>query len=98
RALSRIDAANLERVAQQLGVEYQQRSAAAALELPPAPTTATTADGSTESVRELTWIVALVIAALLVLELASALALLVGTARVPRGPRTARVPRGPRPA
>jgi len=95
RALSRIDAENLERVAQQLGVEYQQRAADAALELPPAPTTATTADGSTESIRELTWIVALVIAALLALELAAALALLVGTARVPRGPRPAG---GPHPA
>jgi Ca-activated chloride channel family protein len=87
RALSRIDPQNLERIAQQLGVTYQHRSADATIQLPPAPTTATSADGSAESVRELTWVVALVIAALLALELALATAVLVGTARVPRRTR-----------
>ncbi len=87
RALSVIDPDNLTRIAEQLGVEYRQRSAGTALELPPAPATAVTVDGSTESVAELTWVVALVIAALLALELAHATALLVGTGRVPRRDR-----------
>jgi Ca-activated chloride channel family protein len=87
RALSTIDPENLERIANDLGVAYQQRSADAALELPPAPTTATTADGSTESVAELSWIVALVMAALLAVELAHGTVMLVRTARVPRGTR-----------
>ncbi len=87
RALSRIDEQNLERIAQQLGVKYQHRSAEVAIAVPPAPTTATTAGGSTESVLELTWVVALVIAALLAIELASGAALLVRTGRVPRGAR-----------
>ena len=87
RALSVIDPANLETIASDLGVDFQQRSAGAALELPPAPTTTTTAAGSTESTAELTWVVALVIAALLAVELAVGTALLVGTARVPRRPR-----------
>src|SRR5690606_1231174 len=87
RAHSRIDPQNLEQIAQELGVEYQHRSADVPIELPPAPTTVTSADGSTESIRELSWIVALVIAALLAIELAFASALLAGTARVPRGRR-----------
>ncbi len=87
RALSRIDPQNLEQIAQQLGVEYQHRSADVPIELPPAPTTVTSADGSAESIRELSWIVALVIAALLAIELAFASALLMGTARVPSGRR-----------
>src|SRR5690606_373428 len=87
RALSRIDQQTLEQIAQELGVEYQHRSANEAIELPPAPTTVTSADGPPEPIRELTWIVALVIAALLAIELAFASALLAGTARVPRGRR-----------
>jgi Ca-activated chloride channel family protein len=87
RALSTIDPENLTRIADELGVEYQQRAAGTALELPPAPTTATTADGTTESITDLTWVVALVLAALLAVELASGTAVFVGTARVPRGTR-----------
>lgn len=87
RALSQLDAQNLEQIADELGVEYQHRTADEAIVLPPAPTTATSADGATESIQELTWIVALVIAALLAVELAFGVALLTGTARVPRGTR-----------
>jgi len=70
RALSKIDPANLERIAGQLGVPYQERSADTRLVLPSAPTTATTTQGATESIVDLTWIVALVVVALLALELA----------------------------
>ncbi|MGN6271700.1 MAG: VWA domain-containing protein [Protaetiibacter sp.] len=84
RAVSKLDPQNLERVAQQLGVDYQPRSADRPIELPPAPTTATSADGATESIRDLSWVVALVVVALLAFELASGAALLVRAARVPR--------------
>ena len=87
RALSVIDPANLERIADQLGVAYQERSADTRLELPPPPTTATTAQGTTESIVDLTWIVALVVAALLALELARVTALMASAASV-RRPRT----------
>jgi Ca-activated chloride channel family protein len=84
RALSRLDPQNLERVAQQLEVDYQERSADRPLELPAAPTTATSEAGATESIRDLSWVVALLVAALLAFELASGAALLLGTARIPR--------------
>ena len=84
RALSVIDPENLERIADQLGVAYLERSAGARLELPPAPATATTAQGSTETVVDLTWIVALVAAALLALELARVTAHLTRAAGVSR--------------
>lgn len=87
RALSTIDPDNLSRIAEQLGLDYVPRAADTPLELPPMPTTALTTTGSTESVAEFTWIVALVIAALLALELAHGVAVLVSTARVPRAPR-----------
>lgn len=85
-ALSVIDPANLERIAEQLGVGYQERAQSTPLELPPAPDTATTTatDGSTESIADLSWVVALVIAVLLALELARTSLLLVCTARVRR--------------
>jgi len=84
-ALSVIDPANLERIADDLGVPYQQRRADAPAELPAAPTTSTTADGSTETHLELTWVVALVIAVLLAGELVRVTAQLVATLRVRRG-------------
>lgn len=87
RALSVIDPANLERIGSELGIDYVQRSADAVLELPPTPATAMTTAGSTEAITEFTWIIALVIAALLALELAYGVAVLVGTARVTRPQR-----------
>src|SRR5690606_35196987 len=84
RALSVIDPANLERSGSELGIDYVKRSAGAVLELPPTPATAMTTAGSTEAITEFTWIIALVIAALLALELAYGVAVLVGTARVTR--------------
>jgi len=87
-ALSRIDPANLQGIADDLGVGYQQRTADAELELPEIPATATTPDGTTGSVAEFGWIVALVIAALLALELARATTALVEAARLaPRARR-----------
>jgi len=87
RALSVIAPETLERIAEQLGVAYQERSAGAALELPPAPATATTAQGSTESIADLSWIVALVVAVLLAAELARASLLLTSAAAVRRPSR-----------
>ncbi|WP_395640199.1 VWA domain-containing protein [Pseudolysinimonas sp.] len=88
-ALSVIDPANLQQIAADLGVDYQQRAAGDALGLPGVPATATApADGTTGTVTELTWVVALVIAALLALELARATTALVEAARV--APRAAR--------
>ena len=82
RALSIIDPANLQTIADDLGVPYQERSADEAVELQEIPATTTTTDGSTESVAEFSWIVALVIAALLAVELARATTSLVTAARV----------------
>src|SRR5690606_11252234 len=59
RALSRIDPQNLEQIAQQLGVEYQHRSADVPIELPPAPTTVTSAAGPAAARRAPSCIVAL---------------------------------------
>lgn len=84
RAVSTIDPDNLMRIAEQLGVEYQQRSAGVALELPPMPTTALTTAGTTEAVAELSWVVALVIAGLLAVELGAGVGRIVATARIPR--------------
>jgi Ca-activated chloride channel family protein len=84
RALSVIDPENLQRIAEQLGVGYQQRSSGAALELPPAPTTATTSQGSTETIADLSWVIALVIAVLLAAELLRAVLLLTRASAVAR--------------
>lgn len=88
-ALSRIDPANLGMIADDLGVEYQQRAADTDLELPDVPASQTTlTDDTTSSVAELSWILGLVIAVLLALELARATRSLVEAARVsPRTPR-----------
>lgn len=88
QALSVIDPENLQAIADELGIAYQERSAGTALELPEPPATTTASEsGTTESVTELTWVVALVIAALLCGELARAIAQLVRTVRVGRPAR-----------
>ncbi|MFT4259693.1 VWA domain-containing protein [Microbacterium sp.] len=73
-ALSTIDEANLQTIAEQLGVPYQHREADAAPELPAAPTTTTTLSESGEvgNVIELYWVFALLVAVLLAVELARA--------------------------
>lgn len=87
-ALSVIDPENLRVIADDLGVDYQERSADAGLDLPDVPATTTVSDTSAESVIELTWLVALVVAGLLALELARATTLLLTAARaVARTPR-----------
>ena len=70
-ALSVIDEANLEAIAADLGVEYQHRTADAELTLPDAPSTTTSyaESGSVGTVTELYWIAALVVVALLGVEL-----------------------------
>jgi Ca-activated chloride channel family protein len=73
-AMSVIDEANLQGIADDLGVELQVRSADAEIELPEAPTTTTdySESGSVGNVIELYWIAALVVVALLAVELARA--------------------------
>lgn len=73
-AMSVIDEANLQTIADELGVGYQHRSADAEIELPEAPATTTNyaESGSVGNVTELYWIAALVIVALLAIELARA--------------------------
>jgi Ca-activated chloride channel family protein len=82
RALSVIDPQNLQAIADDLGVPYQERSAGAAIELPDIPATASAEGDSTTSVAELSWLVALVIAGLLAVELARGAASLVQASRV----------------
>lgn len=80
-ALSVIDPDNLGDIAADLGVDYQERSADVTVDLPEVPAE-TTVDGATESVAEVSWIVALAIAVLLAAELARATTLLTTAARV----------------
>lgn len=93
-ALSVIDETNLERIASQLGVDYQHRSADADLVLPDAPstTTAYAASGTVGTVIELYWIAALVLVALLAFEVlrASMLVARLRHLRAPRDPRSSR--------
>jgi Ca-activated chloride channel family protein len=86
-ALSVIDEANLEAIAADLGVEYQHRTADAELTLPGAPSTTTSyaESGSVGTVTELYWIAALVVVALLGVELARA-SMLVARLRLLRAP------------
>lgn len=86
-ALSVIDEANLEAIAADLGVEYQHRTADAELTLPDAPSTTTSyaESGSVGTVTELYWIAALVVVALLGVELARA-SMLVARLRLLRAP------------
>lgn len=85
-ALSVIDPANLRQIAADLGVEYQERSAEAALELPEIPATTRVEGGTTEAVAEVSWIVAAAIAVLLAIELGRATSLLIVATRVPSRP------------
>lgn len=73
-AMSVIDDANLQKIAGDLGVSYQLRTADTAIELPEAPTTTTTyaESGSVGNVIELYWIFALVLVVLLGVEIARA--------------------------
>jgi len=78
-ALSRIDEKNLQRIASELGVTYEHRTADAKTVLPPAPksTTAYREDDPLTQPTDLSWIVALVVAALLCAEIARATMLIV---------------------
>jgi Ca-activated chloride channel family protein len=74
RAMSVIDQDNLQAIAEQLGVKYQHRTADAEITLPEAPTSTTdyAASGEVGNVIELYWVLALVLIALVGVELARA--------------------------
>ena len=95
-ALSVIDEKNLEAIAAELGVPYEHRMADAEPELPEAPSTTTSyaESGSVGSVTELYWIAALVIVALLGVELTRA-SMLVARLRLLRAPSAPRPKRRP---
>lgn len=78
-ALSRIDEKNLQRIADQLGVGYAHRTDEAKSALPPAPksTTAYREDDPLTQPTDLSWILALVITALLCAEITRATTLVV---------------------
>ncbi|REJ06399.1 VWA domain-containing protein [Microbacterium bovistercoris] len=73
-ARSVIDEGNLEKLADQLGVEYEHRTADAEIALPEAPKTTTdyAESGEVGDVTELYWVFALIIVLLLGVELARA--------------------------
>ncbi|WP_309127216.1 VWA domain-containing protein [Microbacterium sp.] len=73
-AMSVIDEDNLRVISEELGIEYQSRSADAAIELPEAPTSTTdySASGEVGTVIELYWIAALLLVVLVGVELARA--------------------------
>ncbi|MGF3057391.1 vWA domain-containing protein [Microbacterium sp. YY-01] len=75
-ALSTIDEDNLRAIAEQLGVDYEHRSAANPIELPEAPTTTTAYRdaGTTGAIDDVSWILALVIVVLVGVEVAAAAA------------------------
>lgn len=82
-AISTIDPDNLRLIADDLGVEFVERSADAPLELPEVPPSETVeTDGTTAAVVELTWILALVAGVLLALELLRATTGLVEAVRL----------------
>ncbi|MFC7788013.1 VWA domain-containing protein [Microbacterium sp. MAHUQ-60] len=74
RAMSVIDEDNLKKVSEQLGIDYQRRTADAEIVLPEAPSSTTdyAASGEVGNVIELYWILALVLIALVAVELARA--------------------------
>lgn len=78
-AMSVIDEANLQTVAEELGVPLQVRDAATAIDLPAAPATTTNhaESGSVGNVIELYWVFAGLIALLLCVEIARAAMLVV---------------------
>lgn len=86
-ALSVIDEGNLEIIADQLGIAYEHRTADTAPTLPEAPSTTTgyAEAGEVGNVMELYWIAALVILAILGVELARA-TLLIARLRGLRAP------------
>ena len=86
-ALSVIDEANLQTIAGELGVEYQHRTADSEPTLPEAPSTtvAYSESGEVGNVTELYWIAALVMAALLGVELARATMLVARLRRLRTG-------------
>ena len=89
-AISVIDEAALQTIADQLGVGLQLRSADAAIVLPEAPTTAVADGRATGDVLEIGWAIAILIVLLLAVEAARATALVVRmrvTTRPPRGGR-----------
>ncbi|WP_334152804.1 vWA domain-containing protein [Microbacterium sp.] len=94
-ARSTIDEANLEAVAEQLGVEYQHRTADTPPTLPEAPSTTTSyaESGEVGNVTELYWIAALLIVALLGFELTRA-TMLIARLRGLRAPRPSPRPDG----
>ncbi|UNK70808.1 VWA domain-containing protein [Microbacterium sp. H1-D42] len=73
-AMSVRDEDNLRQISEQLGVEYQERSADAEIALPEAPTSTTdyASSGEVGNVIELYWILALVLIAMVGIELARA--------------------------
>lgn len=87
-ALSKVDEAALGTIAEELGVDYQLRGADEAPALPAAPsaTTTTTDDEELGSREELSWIVALVVAGLLAVEIGVAAARVGRTLRLTRAP------------
>jgi len=91
-ALSMIDEAALQKIAGELGVDYQLRTGDAEAELPAAPAeTTTTADADSPGARnELSWLIALFIAALLAVEVGIATARVGRTLRLTGG----RAPKG----
>ncbi|MDT0157733.1 VWA domain-containing protein [Microbacterium sp. ARD32] len=74
KALSVIDEGNLKQISEQLGVQYQHRSVDAVITLPEAPTSTTdyAASGEVGNVIELYWVLALVLVALVGVEVARA--------------------------
>lgn len=91
-AKSVIDQKNLQQIAAELGVKYQHRTASAELTLPAAPTSTTdyTASGEVGNVIELYWIAALVLIALVGVEIARATMQIVrlrGLAQHPSAPK-----------
>lgn len=92
-ATSVIDEKNLTTIAEQLGVPYEHRTADSAPTLPAAPSTTTSyaASGETGNITELYWIAALVMMALLAVELARA-TMLVARLRLLRAPGAPRSP------
>lgn len=73
-AMSVIDEENLRVISEELGIEYQHRSAEAEIALPEAPTSTTdySASGEVGNVIELYWIAALALVVLVAIELARA--------------------------
>lgn len=74
RAMSVIDEDNLKKISEQLGVDYQHRTADAEIALPEAPSSTTdyATAGEVGNVIELYWILALVLIALVAVELVRA--------------------------